>query len=113
MKALELLSRRGAAWRSRDRVNLAKAKARLAGVGWQRLQAEAEFCNPHWQKLLGAGKLTQDLIKTKEYQIWQQPVTPTEETVQQLSVCTNGGMIQPTQELMVIVPEIDLESGVS
>lgn len=51
------------------------------------------------------GQLEQELIKVREQTRLQSLRTPVGGVVQQLSVHTLGGVVQPAQELMVIVPD--------
>jgi len=51
------------------------------------------------------GQLEQELIKVREQTRLQNLRTPVDGVVQQLSVHTLGGVVQPAQQLMVIVPD--------
>lgn len=91
-----------------QRNQLKVAKAAVAGIVEARAQAEAEFKRGVFDEL---GKLSQkenqlaeNLIKAEKKAKLQQLRTPVDGTVQQLAVHTVGGVVTPSQELLVIVP---------
>jgi hemolysin D len=85
------------------------AQAQIAGLIQQRSEADAEFRR---QTLEALGKATQyaaeqrqELIKAAQRTGLQELRAPVAGTVEQLSVHTIGGVVQPAQTLMVIVPD--------
>jgi membrane fusion protein, hemolysin D len=85
------------------------AQAQIAGLIQQRSEADAEFRR---QTLDALGKATQyaaeqrqELIKAAQRTGLQELRAPVAGTVEQLSVHTIGGVVQPAQTLMVIVPD--------
>jgi hemolysin D len=62
-----------------------------------------------------AGVRTEDLTKSARRRLYQQIRSPVDGIVQQLAVHTVGGVVQPAQALMVIVPdgsEVEVEARV-
>jgi hemolysin D len=93
------------------KARLVEAKSALASVDRQRAEAEAEFVSARLgelsqaqQKMAGLGS---DLIKAQKRQTYQHLSAPIDGTVQQLAIHTIGGVVQPAQSLMVIVPDSD------
>jgi hemolysin D len=85
------------------------AQAQIAGLIQQRNEADAEFRR---QTLDALGKATQyaaeqrqELIKAAQRTGLQELRAPVAGTVEQLSVHTIGGVVQPAQTLMVVVPD--------
>ena len=85
------------------------AQAQIAALTQQRNEADAEFRR---QTLDALGKATQyaaeqrqELIKAAQRTGLQQLRAPVAGTVEQLSVHTIGGVVQPAQPLMVVVPD--------
>jgi hemolysin D len=85
------------------------AQAQIAALTQQRNEADAEFRR---QTLDALGKATQyaaeqqqELIKAAQRTGLQELRAPVAGTVEQLSVHTIGGVVQPAQTLMVIVPD--------
>jgi len=84
-------------------------QAQIASLIQQRSEADAEFRR---QTLDALGKATQyaaeqrqELIKASQRTGLQELRTPVPGTVEQLSVHTVGGVVQPAQTLMVVVPD--------
>jgi hemolysin D len=84
-------------------------QAQIASLVQQRSEADAEF---HRQTLDALGKATQyaaeqrqELIKAAQRTGLQEMRAPVAGTVEQLSVHTVGGVVQPAQTLMVVVPD--------
>jgi hemolysin D len=84
-------------------------QAQIASLIQQRNEADAEFRR---QNLDALGKATQysaeqrqELIKAAQRTGLQELRAPVAGTVEQLSVHTIGGVVQPAQTLMVVVPE--------
>jgi hemolysin D len=84
-------------------------QAQIASLMQQRSEADADF---HRQTLDSLGKATQyaaeqrqELIKAAQRTGLQQLRAPVAGTVEQLAVHTIGGVVQPAQTLMVVVPD--------
>ena len=84
-------------------------QAQIAALAQQRSEADAEFRR---QALDELGKATQyaaeqrqELIKAAQRTGLQELRAPVAGTVEQLSVHTIGGVVQPAQTLMVVVPD--------
>lgn len=101
---------------ARYRGNLATAEARAveiaagrASLVQSRARAEEEFDRDRFNELVAAeGRmetLTQDLAKAERRDGERSITAPVDGTVQQLALHTIGGVVQPAQELMVIVPD--------
>ena len=101
--------------RSRDAAfaHLSEAKSQIASIQRQKAQAEEEFKRDRLKELadaeIQANALDQELRKADERQRLKTITAPVAGTVQQLAVHTLGGMIQPGQTLMAIVPD---DSGI-
>jgi hemolysin D len=101
--------------RDRDaaQAHLAESKAQIASIERQKAQAEEEFKRDRLKELseaeTQASALDQELRKAEERQRLKSITAPVAGTVQQLTVHTLGGMIQPGQGLMAIVPD---DSGI-
>jgi hemolysin D len=85
------------------------AEAQIAAVAQQRNEADAEFRRQAFDEL---GKATQyaaeqrqELVKAAQRTGLQALRAPVAGTVEQLSVHTIGGVVQPAQTLMVVVPD--------
>jgi hemolysin D len=85
------------------------AQAQIAALTQQRSEADAEF---HRQTLDALGKVTQyaaeqqqELIKAAQRTGLQELRAPVAGTVEQLTIHTIGGVVQPAQTLMVVVPD--------
>jgi len=101
--------------RDRDaaQAHLAESRAQIASIERQKAQAEEEFKRDRLKELSDAesqaATLDQELRKADERQRLKSITAPVAGTVQQLAVHTLGGMIQPGQALMAIVPD---DSGI-
>ncbi|MBS7703414.1 HlyD family type I secretion periplasmic adaptor subunit [Chelatococcus asaccharovorans] len=99
----------------RDRDGLAAqrlaADAAVAGVTRRRAMAMAETRRKFLTDLTAAeatvAELTQELTKAEQRKDLQHLTAPVDGVVQQLAVHTRGGVVQPAQALMVIVPRDD------
>ncbi|MFL6844365.1 MAG: HlyD family type I secretion periplasmic adaptor subunit [Allosphingosinicella sp.] len=89
--------------------NADKARAAIANIDAQLRQAREEFGRKAATDLSTAedesGIRTEELRKTERRRLFQQIRSPVDGTVQQLVVHTVGGIVQPAQALMVIVPD--------
>jgi hemolysin D len=99
--------------------HLAEAKSQIASIQRQKAQAQEEFKRDRLKELADAETqgqaLDQELKKAEERQRLKRITAPVAGTVQQLVLHTVGGMIQPGQELMAIVPDntgIEIEAMV-
>lgn len=86
-----------------------EAKAAIASLQQQRQQAEAEFKRDRMKELTEAEtkvkSLAEELTKADQRKSLQRILSPVDGVVQQLQVHTIGGVVQPAQALMRIVPE--------
>jgi hemolysin D len=99
--------------------HLAEAKSQIASIQRQKAQADEEFKRDRLKELADAEAqgqaLDQELTKAEERERLKTITAPVAGTVQQLALHTVGGMIQPGQELMAIVPDgtgIEIEAMV-
>ncbi|HWA45677.1 MAG TPA: HlyD family type I secretion periplasmic adaptor subunit, partial [Hypericibacter adhaerens] len=99
--------------------HLAEAKSQIASIQRQKAQADEEFKRDRLTELSDAETqgqaLDQELTKAEERERLKKITAPVVGTVQQLALHTVGGMIQPGQELMAIVPDdagIEIEAMV-
>jgi len=97
--------------RDRDTAaHMQEAKSQIASIQRQRAQAEEEFKRDRLKELADAetqaSALDQELKKAEERERLKRITAPVAGTVQQLALHTVGGMIQPGQELMAIVPDV-------
>jgi hemolysin D len=101
--------------RNRDaaQAHLSEAKSQIASIQRQKAQAEEEFKRDRLKELADAesqaSALDQELKKADERQRLKSITAPVAGTVQQLAVHTLGGMLQPGQALLAIVPD---DSGI-
>jgi hemolysin D len=97
--------------RNRDaaQAHLAEAKSQPASIQRQKAQAEEEFKRDRLKELSDAEAqataLDQELRKAEERERLKTITAPVSGTVQQLTIHILGGMIQPGQALMAIVPD--------
>lgn len=97
--------------RERDgaQARVAEAEAAIASLKQQRAQTQAEFERDRMKELTEAESkvksLAEDLTKADQRQSLQRILSPVDGVVQQLQVYTIGGVVQPAQPLMQIVPE--------
>jgi hemolysin D len=89
--------------------HLSEAKSQIASIQRQKAQVEEEFKRDRLKELADAETqataLDQELRKAEERERLKRITAPVSGTVQQLTVHTLGGMIQPGQVLMAIVPD--------
>ena len=90
---------------------LREAEAEIASSQRQQAEAEAEFKSQRLAELTQAqertDELSQDLIKAQQREGYMRLTAPVDGTVQQLALHTLGGVVEPAQKLMVIVPDSD------
>lgn len=88
--------------------NAARAEAAIAGAEQQLGQVRAEFARDASIKLAEAednvSLRTEELVKSRRRQALQRLTAPVDGTVQGLSVHTLGGVVQPADKLMLVVP---------
>lgn len=86
-----------------------EAKAAIASLEQQRQQAATEFERDRMQELTEAEtkvkSLAEELTKADQRQSLQRILSPVDGVVQQLQVHTIGGIVEPAQQLMQVVPE--------
>ena len=99
--------------------NAAKASAAVANIDAQLRQLREEFGRKAATELSQAedesGVRSEELRKSERRALYQQIRSPVDGTVQQLAIHTVGGVVQPAQPLMVIVPdgsEVEVEAQV-
>jgi hemolysin D len=115
MEMLEIQQQLIEMQRDRDaaQAHLSQAKSMIASIQRQKAQAEEEFKRDRLKELSDAesqaSTLDQELKKAEERQRLKTILAPVSGTVQQLALHTLGGMIQPGQALMAIVPD---DSGI-
>jgi hemolysin D len=86
----------------------ARASAAMARIDREVAQLRAEFARDA-AKSLAEGQdnvslRTEEIIKTQRRQALMRLTAPVDGTVQQLAVHTPGGVVQPAEQLMLIVP---------
>src|SRR5690606_25321382 len=83
--------------------------AATASLEQQSLQAQAEFERDRMQELTEeearAKSLAEELTKADQRQSLQRILSPVDGVVQQLQVHTIGGVVEPAQQLMQVVPD--------
>lgn len=91
-----------------QRARMVETRAAIEALKGQSAQAREEFLRDNGQKLAEAraraASVEQELFKAWERQRVQSLTAPVAGTVQQIKVHTVGGVVQPAQELMVVVP---------
>jgi hemolysin D len=89
--------------------NAAKSRAAIANIDAQLRQQREEFARKAATDLSQAedesGVRSEEVRKSERRRLYQQIRSPVDGTVQQLAVHTVGGVVQPAQALMVIVPD--------
>jgi hemolysin D len=103
-----------------QKTNKRVSEAAVAAIVEQRAQAVAEYRRSLFDEL---GKLIQKenglaetLVKAEQKAKLQELKAPVDGTVQQLAVHTVGGVVTPSQELMVVVPaksRLEVEANIS
>ncbi|HYG48210.1 MAG TPA: HlyD family type I secretion periplasmic adaptor subunit [Allosphingosinicella sp.] len=87
----------------------AKARAGVANLDAQMARLRGAFAKTAVTELATAGDESsmraEELTKTERRRLFQQIRSPVDGVVQQLAIHTVGGIVQPAQALMVIVPE--------
>jgi hemolysin D len=85
------------------------AEANIAALTQQRIEADADFHRQAFDDLRKtiqyAAEQREDLIKAKRRTGLQVLRAPVSGTIEQVSVHTIGGVVQPAQTLMVVVPD--------
>jgi HlyD family type I secretion membrane fusion protein len=93
--------------------HLSEAESLIASIQRKKAQGDEELKRDRLKELadaeMQASAIDQELTKADERQRLKTIVAPASGTVQQLAVHTVGGMIQPGQALMAIVPD---DSGI-
>jgi hemolysin D len=99
--------------------HLSETKSQVASTQRQKAQADEEFKRDRLKELSDAETqaqaLDQELAKADEHENAKRITAPVSGTVQQLSLHTVGGILQPGQQLMQIVPDdtgIEIEAMV-
>ncbi|SEP23707.1 hemolysin D [Rhodospirillales bacterium URHD0017] len=99
---------------------LAETEAAITGLAQTRSRTVAEYERGVLDELAKAeGKasgLAQDIIKAEQRSSLQRLTAPVDGVIQQLAVTTIGGVVQPAQALMVIVPadsQLEIEAMIS
>jgi hemolysin D len=92
-----------------QQANAARARAAMANLSAQMAKLEANFARTSSTEMAtaqdDASVRGEELTKSTKRREYQQLRSPIDGTVQQLSITTIGGIVQPAQALMVIVPE--------
>jgi len=97
--------------RERDgaQARVAEAEAAIASLKQQRAQSQSEFERDRMKELTEAESkvksLAEDLTKADQRQSLQRILSPVDGVVQQLQVHTIGGIVEPAQQLMQVVPD--------
>jgi hemolysin D len=96
------------------------AEAAAAAIGEQRAQAVAEYRRNLFDELgrmvQKENGLAETLVKAEQKAKLQALRAPVDGTVQQLAVHTVGGVVTPSQELMVVVPansRLEIEANIT
>jgi hemolysin D len=99
--------------------NAARARAAIRNIDAQIAKLRETFGKNAATELATAedeaGVRTEDLTKSARRRLYQQIRSPVDGIVQQLAVHTVGGVVQPAQALMVVVPdgsEVEVEARV-
>jgi hemolysin D len=99
--------------------HLSETKSQVASTQRQKAQADEEFKRDRLKELSDAetqaSALDQELAKADEHENAKRIIAPVSGTVQQLSLHTVGGILQPGQQVMQIVPDdtgIEIEAMV-
>lgn len=92
-----------------EKSRLVEAEAGLAAIREQRKQVDSEFRSQVLRDLAAAKErqagIEQELKKATQRTVFQSLRAPVDGTVQQLNVNTVGGVVQPAETLMLIVPQ--------
>ncbi len=88
--------------------NAARARAAMANLDAQMVKVSANFAKASAGEMAtaqdDASVRSEELVKSSRRREYQQLRAPIDGIVQQLSITTIGGIVQPAQALMVIVP---------
>lgn len=91
-----------------QQARLVEADQKLASLGEQRRQIDAEFHRKTLSDLTDAetkaASLHDELIKAQQHRDLDTLTAPVDGTIQQLAVHTVGGVVTPAQQLLVLVP---------
>jgi hemolysin D len=94
-----------------------ESTAAIAALKQQHDEADATFHRTNLDKLAEdegkIGSLQQDLEKAQQRTTFQSLRAPVDGTVQQLAIHTVGGVVQPAEQLLVVVPDdakLEIES---
>jgi hemolysin D len=89
--------------------NASKARAAMSNIDAQLLRLKGSFRKNAVEELSEAQETTglsrEDVTKSARREDFQQLRAPVSGTVQQLAISTIGGVVQPAQALMIIVPD--------
>lgn len=89
--------------------NASKARAAMSNIDAQLLRLKGSFRKNAVEALSEAQETTglsrEDVTKSARREDFQQLRAPVSGTVQQLAISTIGGVVQPAQALMIIVPD--------
>lgn len=92
-----------------QRANADRARAAMANLDAQIAKLEANVMRTSHSEMAtaqdDAGVRAAELVKSTRRKAFQQLRAPVDGVVQQLAITTIGGIVQPAQALMVIVPE--------
>jgi hemolysin D len=92
-----------------QQANASKARAAMANIDAQLRRTKATFGKNAAAQLSEAQEKTglsrEEVTKSARRQEYQQLRSPVSGTVQQLAISTVGGVVQPAQALMIIVPD--------
>jgi hemolysin D len=92
-----------------QQANVSKARAAMANIDAQLRRTKATFGKNAATQLSEAQEKTglarEDVTKSARRQEYQKLRSPVSGTVQQLAISTVGGVVQPAQAMMIIVPD--------
>jgi hemolysin D len=99
--------------------NASKSRAAIGNIDAQLRQLREEFSKKAATDLSAAedesGMRSEEVTKSERRRLYQQIRSPVDGIVQQLAVHTIGGVVQPAQPLMIIVPdgsEVEVEAQI-
>ena len=92
-----------------QRANAARARATIANIDAQLKRLRGSFGKTAATELAESqqqsGLARSEVIKSQRRQAFMQLRAPVSGTIQQLSIATVGGVVQPAQTLMIVVPD--------
>jgi hemolysin D len=92
-----------------QRANAARARATIANIDAQLARLRGSFGKTAATELAESqqqsGLAREEVIKSQRRQAFMQLRAPVSGTVQQLAISTVGGVVQPAQTLMIVVPD--------